>query len=132
MLDRRFQETTDDEIELLDDWLEVTYVLPIQNLSCYGHGKLFLNTYIRQLLRRSIFGCFATSKLGEKRNSHGVGTKCQPVDGFRALQNNVPNYPWADFYHRIRISSSKMTLERFDLTSCLGGLFRRGLLQRLF
>ena len=60
MLDRRFQEATDDEIELLDDWLEVTYVLPIQNLSCYGHGKLFLNTYIRQLLGWSIFGCFAT------------------------------------------------------------------------
>ena len=52
---------------------------------------------------------FGITKLGEKRVSHGVGKKCQPIDGFRALQNNVPNYPWADFDHRLRICSSKFT-----------------------
>ena len=39
---------------------------------------------------------FGTTKLGEKRVSHGVGKKCQPVDGFRALKNIGPTYPWAE------------------------------------
>ena len=79
-------------------------------LNTYIRKVLRRNTYIRKVLRRSIFRCSDTSKLGEKRIPLGVGTKCQPVDGFSALQNSVPNYPWADFYHRIRIFPQKQDM----------------------
>ena len=28
------------------------------------------------------------------------------MDGFRSLQNSRPNCPWADFHHRVRVSTS--------------------------
>ena len=83
--------------------------MSVQSLLFYGHGQLFFNIYIKKLLRYSIFECFGTSNLGEKSISHEVAKKCQPIDGFRTLQNSRPNCPWADFHHRVRISSSKIS-----------------------
>ena len=71
------------------------------------HGQLFSIYMYRKLLRYSIFECFDTSNLREKRVWHEVAKKYQPIDGFRPLQNSRPNYPWADFHHGVRISSSK-------------------------
>ena len=69
----------------------------------------FLIYMYRKLLRYSIFECFDTSNLREKRVWHEVAKKCQPIDGFRPLQNSRPNCPWADFHHRVRVSSSIMS-----------------------
>ena len=60
----------------------------------------------KKLLRYSIFECLDTSNLAEKWISLEVAKKCQPADGFRPLQNSRPNCPWADFHHRVRVSSS--------------------------
>ena len=105
MLDHCFQEATDDKIELVDDQLELTNVLPVQNLYFYRSGNPFLNTYIRQLLRWSIFGCFATSKLGEKRNSHGVGKNVNQQMASEHLKIVKLITPGQKLYHRISISS---------------------------
>ena len=35
--------------------------------------------------------------------------KCQPIDGFKSLQNSRPNCPWADFHHQVCVSSSIMS-----------------------
>ena len=91
-----------------DDKLEVTNVLSVQKISFYGHGQLFFNIYIKKHLRYSIFECFVTSNLGEKCFLLEVVTKCQPIDGFRSLQNSRPDCPWADFHHRVRVSFSIM------------------------
>ena len=80
--------------------------MSVQNLSFYGHGQIFVNIYIKKLLRYSIFECFSTSNLDEKRISLEVAKKWQPINGFRPLQNSRPNCPWADFHHRVRVSSS--------------------------
>ena len=66
-------------------------MLSVQILSFYGHGQLFFNIYVEKLLRYSILECSDTSNFGEKRVSHRVAIKCQPIDGFRALQNSRPN-----------------------------------------
>ena len=71
--------------------------------------NFFFNIYIKKRLRYSIFECFVTSNFGEKCISLDVVKKCQPIDGFRSLQNSRPNCLWADFHHRVHVSSSIMS-----------------------